>query len=416
MSDIRDSELDIGMTEESAGQRDAIYAEPVRGAGALKGLYAKGNRKRLYVYVGVFFALFVALVYTFMGAENPTDRGGDGVVRGGQVTGRDVDRRSIVDREEAERYNTEQLAREQEENIYAHPVILTDVGEAEDDYSPFAEQTNLKTPTRLSETGNTQANNSQQTQGAQAEYYDEEAYRSADDLARILIEGEAVVPVVQTVSWTYAYPKNNQVEQGGAGGGGVDGGNETSSCVVSLARAGSMAMATVDIALNSDVGGPASITINSGKLRGSRLIGSFERKEEWLRLEFDKMVTPDETIGVSAIALDLDTTLNAVQGQVNRHTLYRYGWWGVGTALSVAGKAAETNQDKVVVMGDNGLVTESSTKDSQRALIMALGELGNEIGDVMRDRINRPITVTLKTGDEVGVFFMDDVCLSSANK
>lgn len=416
MNDIRDSELDISMTEGPVGQRDAIYAEPVRGVGALKGLYAKGNRKRLYVYVGVFLALLAALVYTFMGAENPVDRGGAGVVQSGSLSGSNVGQRTLIDREEAERYNAGRLSKEQETNPYAHPLILTGVEVDEEvEYSPFAEQSNLKTPTKLSETGNIQTDNARQGRDEPEEYYDEDAYRSADDLARILIDGEAGVPVAQKVLWSYAKPVAEQNNQGAqVGEEGVDGGNETNSCAVSLARAGSMVMATVDIALNSDVGGPASITINSGKLRGSRLIGSFERKEEWLRLEFDRMVTRDETINVNAIALDVDTTLNAVAGKVNRHTLYRYGWWGFGTALSVAGKAAEANQDKVVVMGESGLVTESTTKDSKRAVMVAVGELGNDIGEIMRERINRPITVTLKTGDEVGVFFMEDACLESA--
>jgi hypothetical protein len=399
------------------GASTAIYAEPVRGVGAIKGLYAKGNRKRLYVYVGVGLALFAAIIYTFVSAENPANKQGGGETHAGaRLAGSTTTERSIIDKEEAERYNREQLEREQESNIYAHPLITTNVegaDEEEDDYSPFETKADLKTPDRLSETGQTQ----QQTGGSkgQQEYYDEDAYRSADDLARILIQGEAVVPQVQTVSWSYVQPKRRQETPLAAGGQANDPELESgmNSCATTLARAGSTAMATVDLALNSDVGGPASLTIRNGKMRGYRLIGSFERKEEWLRLMMNKLVTPQETLSVSAIGLDIDTTMNAVQGDVNRHMMYRYGWWGVGTVLSAIGKASAANASNATYVSD-GVVVESTTQDSKRELKMALGDLGEDIGSIMRDRINRPITVTLNVDDEVGVFFLDDVCLETA--
>lgn len=413
MSDIRDDELDIGLNVDASDSRETVYAGPVRGAGALKGLYSKANRKRLYVYVAVGVFFVGALIYTFTAAKNPNERGGgDGVIQSGQISGKEVAVRGLVDREEAIRYNTEQLDREQEDNIYAHPVITTDVdgGSVEDEYSPFAEQTNLKTPDRLSESGSTRQNS---PSGQQAEYYDEDAHRSADDLARILIDGEAAVPVLQTVTWAYRAPTEPKGAKDTDASSDVEVGPSGTSCAVSLARAGTMVMGTVDIALNSDVGGPASLTIHNGKLRGARLIGGFERKEEWLRLEFNKLVMPSETVSVSAIGLDLDTSLNAVSGNVDRHVMYRYGWWGLGTVLSAIGKASAANTNSTAIVSD-GVVSQSTARDSSREIKMMLGALGEEVGDVMRERINRPITVSLKSGDEVGVFFLDDACLENA--
>lgn len=421
MSDIRDEELNIGADDSgSIRATDSIVAEPVRGVSALKGLYAKSNRKRLYVYIGVFSFLFLVLIYTFFGAENPALKGGASDVQSGKLSSRRVEQGTLIDQEEAERYNNEQLAREQAENPYAHPLVTTNSQDLEEDYSPFAEESNLKVPTRLSESGSTESRESQQGRSnayaESEEYYDENAMRSADNLARILIDSESVVPTLDKVSWAYARPARNKNDAVASVSGEVDGvdGNDTKSCSVVAARAGSIAMATVDLALNSDVGGPASLTIRNGKLRNYRLIGAFERKEEWLRLELNKLVAPDQTIGVSAIALDVDTTLNAVSGNVNRHTMYRYGWWGFGTVLSAVGKASAANANNDVYISD-GVVAQSSKKDTAREIKMAVGSLGEDIGEIMRDRINRPITVTLKSGDEVGVFFLDDVCLESTN-
>lgn len=83
---------------------------------------------------------------------------------------------------------------------------------------------------------------------------------------------------------------------------------------------------------------------------------------------------------------------------------------GVGTVLKAIGKAAEANADSEIVVS-NGTALESTKSDSSRELKMAVGSLGEDLGSVMQDRINRPITVSLKVNDEVGIYFLDDVCL-----
>lgn len=170
-----------------------------------------------------------------------------------------------------------------------------------------------------------------------------------------------------------------------------------------------MTMATTDMALNSDVGGPVAVTIRSGPLRNAQLIGGFERAETWLRINLNRLVTADETLSISAIALDMDTTLNAVEGDVDRHIMERYGWWGIGTVLNAIGKAAESNADSRIVVSD-GTVIQDMESDSKRETKIALGELGQDLGEIMQDRLNRPITVSLNVGDEIGIFFLDDVC------
>lgn len=416
MSEIREEELDVGISVDDSDARDRVYAEPVRGAGAVKGLYAKGNRKRLYTLVGAGTLLFVALVYTFTSAENPDEKGNAGVVSSGAMQGRESSGRTLIDGQEVERYNREALEKEKEENPYAHPIVMVDDAEEYDEGeydSPFDEASNMKTPTRLSQAGSTE-NGSNRGQVQQQEYYDDDAYKSADDLIARLVAAETVVPAVNKVSWEYAAPRRVSSESGGNVLAESSDDQSGKMCKNILARAGSMAMATTDIALNSDVGGPVSLTIVNGVNRGSQLIGGFERKDKWIRMELNRLVTPDETITVNAIGLDLDTTLNAVSGEVDRHVAYRYGWWGLGTVLSAIGKASAANANSNAFVSD-GVITQNTTKDTSRELKMALGSLGEDIGEVMRDRINRPITVSLKVDDQVGIFFVDDVCLDNSN-
>jgi hypothetical protein len=226
------------------------------------------------------------------------------------------------------------------------------------------------------------------------------------------------MPAVYTVEWDYRAPGNNanngELEQVNEVSTADESDVSNSKCSNPATRAATMFMATTDIAVNSDVGGPVSLTIRNGKLRGAQLLGTFERKEEWLRMELTSLVTDDHTVQVDAIGLDMDTTLNAVQGDVDRHIMYRYGWWGFGTILGSIGKAAEANSDSNVTI-TNGAVVETTASNTARELKMALGALGEGLGAAFQDRLNRPITVSLNVNDEVGVFFLNDVCLPAGN-
>lgn len=385
-----------------AGQE---YAAPVRGGAGVKAIFNPANRTRLIGFAAAAVLLGGGLAWTFLSvSEQEVLRGGSGRVQSSGVQTQANTKPSAIQREEAARYNDEVLPKEQESNPAAHPLILTDDGSV----NPFDREAKFRSPTKVSDIGRRE----QKTDVASASPDVPVDYKNMDDLIRSLVEGEGSnTPSLYKVEWAY---KGQKVDSSASG---LDGGvadspsvSNNSVCAKPATRAATMYMATADIALNSDVGGPVSLTIRNGKLRGSQLIGKFERKEEWLRMDLATLVTDDHTIQVSAIGLDMDTTLNAVQGDVNRHLMYRYGWWGVGTMLKAVGKAAEVNADSDIYVSD-GAVVQSTTADSSRELKLALGSLGEDMGSAFQDRLNRPITVSLKVGDEVGVYFLNDVCL-----
>lgn len=388
------------------------YAGPVRGGAGVKAIFAPANRKRLISYAVAGGLIVVALTWVFVSLdEQDVVRGGTGKVQTAGVQTQSNQTPSAIQRQEAERYNDEILPQEQEKDPTVHPVILTDV-ESE---NPFERKERLRTPGKVSEIGQTE-DKPRTRASADPEVID---YKGMDDLIRSLIEGEgSSVPALYTVEWDYRAPSNNTNAGALAQVSEAAGENESaggdSKCSNPATRAATMFMATSDIALNSDVGGPVSLTIRNGKLRGAQLLGQFERKEEWLRMELSTLVTDDHTLPVTAIGLDMETTLNAVQGDVDRHIMYRYGWWGVGTVLAAIGKAAEANSDSDVTI-TNGAVVETTAASSAREMKMALGALGEGIGAAFQERINRPITVSLNVNDEVGVFFLNDVCLPAGN-
>lgn len=348
-------------------------------------------------------------------------RGGTGTVNSSRVGTSTNANPSLRQQEELDRYNTEALPEIQKENPTAHPMLLTSRSDKPE--NPFATQEELKRPDRVSETGRTEST-------AQGQRSQQEGTRvdtkGADELVKRLVELEGnEKPSLYAVEFQYASPQavanNNRnslsgepstrmaAEDGSVEPGGIVG------CRNPVIRAGSIVVATTDFALNSDVGGPVSLTIANGKLRGHQLIGGFERKEEWLRMDLTKIVAPTETMKVQAIGLDMNTALNAVDGHVDRHIVYRYGWWGVGTVLKAIGAAAEANSNRTVVVSD-GYAIESTRADSSREIMAGLGSLGEDLGGVMQDRLNRPITVTKKVNEEVGVYFMSDVCASSTQE
>lgn len=397
-----------------AGQ---AYVGPVRGADGIKAIFSPANRKRLLAYAATAVLVLGAGTWVFFSFdEEEALRGGVGTVRAPKVQTQVNQNPSQTQVEEAARYNEVELPKEQEKDPTLHPVIVTS---SEPVANPFEKKQDLERPRKISETGRT---TQQSTAGNTRNSEQPVDYNAMDDLIRQLIaaEGERV-PESYSVDWQYrAASAGSEEDVAGAGPAATrsDYADAAASgngkCKNPATRAATMYMATADMALNSDVGGPVALTIRNGRLRGAQLLGSFERKEEWLRMDLNKLVTPDHTVAVEAIGLDMETTLNAVQGEVDRHVMYRYGWWGFGTILKAVGKAAELNANSDIYVS-NGTVVESTKSSSSRELKLALGSLGEDMGDAFQDRLNRPITVSLKVNDEVGVFFMDDVCLPDTN-
>ncbi|ALN21978.1 MULTISPECIES: DotG/IcmE/VirB10 family protein [Ectopseudomonas] len=411
---IADEAFGLSASREDQSERvGAEYATiaPVRGGKAIKGIFNKENKWRLVAIGGSAFLLIGGIAWGFLSVSQsdvkPASVGTVG--QGSKVSTRASNETTEFQRREAERFNTETLPEIQKTDPNAHPIVT--MGEE----NPFEPEVQLKTPKKVSEAGQVEepARTTAQ-QNAQARNADREANKQLDDLIKGLIEDEGRVPKALAVSWSYAGSSRGTTSRDAQQPNAMQSAaqqnvSQQTQCTF-LARAGDMYMATADLALNSDVGGSASLTIRNGSARNFRLIGSFERKEEWIRLELNKLVTPWKTYtNVSAIGLDVGTSLNAVEGDVDRHIMYRYGWWGFGTVLKAVGSAAEKNANQQVVISDGNAI-QSTQQDSSREIKMALGSLGNDLGSAFQDRLDRPITVSLKVGDEVGVFFLDDVC------
>ncbi len=179
---------------------------------------------------------------------------------------------------------------------------------------------------------------------------------------------------------------------------------------VALARAGDVLYGITDIALSTDYEGPVSLTIlQPGKLYGAKALGSMVQVQNRVRLELNRLIMKSgERINVNAVALDPATTYAAVASRVDHHYLYRFGWWGFGTVLSAVGKATALGAKETIIIEDGG-VAESNDLDSSGEAKVALGELGEDLGEAMKANMDRPITVMVDSNEELGIFFLDTV-------
>lgn len=402
----------------TVGEFESVGA--VTGGKAVKGIFNKANRKRLLFYAFAFFLVIAAIVIgmaTLPKKKTEHSNEPSGVMRTGRLNPAANPHTSEQMRQEADRYNEETLPEVQKDNPTAHPVMTE---EPEEVLNPYTKQSTLSKAKKITDVGETQTENHSSTTKKAGNV----ELQQTDKLIELLIQNEsdAKKPILYKVQWDYSpsnsakQPAQSQGRNAVAYDQGTD--SDVSNAATTkkckpIVRAGSQYLATSDLALNSDVGGPVSVTLRNGKLRDLQMIGKFERKEEFLRIELDKLVLPEETVPINAIALDINTTLNAVSGEVDSHLLYRYGWWGFGTVLKAIGSAAEKNSDNNIIITD-GTVIQNTKKDSAREIKMMLGSLGTDTGAAFQDSLNRPITVSLNVDDEVGVFFLEDVCRKTA--
>jgi intracellular multiplication protein IcmE len=185
----------------------------------------------------------------------------------------------------------------------------------------------------------------------------------------------------------------------------------------SFIKAGDILFAVLDTSVNTDEPGPILATIVSGKLKGSKLIGSFT-----LPANADKMVVTfntlsmlgaDKTMGISAYAIDPSTARTALASRVNHHYLMRYGSLFASTFLAGFSSAIQS-ADTTITIGGTGGTTDTTVQNGiNRSLLenalIGLGEVGKAWSETAQELMNRPTTIELFSGTGMGILFTQDV-------
>lgn len=181
-----------------------------------------------------------------------------------------------------------------------------------------------------------------------------------------------------------------------------------------LIRAGEVAFANTDIALNSDYSGPIIATIREGKFNGARLMGQKSLERDAVVIRFTTLSPADGTASfpIQAYAVSLGDArtfgLTGLQGEMDYHVLERYVLPGAISFVQAFGlSAGQKGSTAVVNEGGVGTTTPGLTNSDRVAV--ALGSAMTPLINDIRQRGNRPITVLMPAGTEIGIMFGADV-------
>ncbi|KZX57853.1 hypothetical protein A3709_19710 [Halioglobus sp. HI00S01] len=206
----------------------------------------------------------------------------------------------------------------------------------------------------------------------------------------------------------------------GRHGGSVGGGASRESAREMLLNAGDALYVTTSTGLNTDLGTQvvADLVALPGAKRftpkhplyGARLTGQLALKYDQMVIEYNSLYLKDGTaIGIDGVALNTNNLEAAVGGDVDRHLLYRYGGLFVGSIIQGAAIAAGETRDTVEISTGASDRFQTEGLDGTELAIRSLEPLGQNVAQAFSQNINRPITVSLPVGSEMGVILFEPV-------
>ena len=156
--------------------------------------------------------------------------------------------------------------------------------------------------------------------------------------------------------------------------------------------------------ISSDEPGPIVVQIKDGALDGARLIGSFQRADEKVVIQFDRMTFRGAWYAVDAVAIDPENGRLGLATAVDRRTFTRWAAL-LGSAILQGAQRAYLSQGTQ----NSYLWGQTTTRefDDREILGIALGEIGTRTRQAANQYFNRPPTVYVDPALQlVGVLFL----------
>ena len=209
-----------------------------------------------------------------------------------------------------------------------------------------------------------------------------------------------------------------QLEQMGTGSSkGSSSGNQSNSQKAAVIKTGDIVFAVLDTSVNSDEPGPILATVVSGKLKGAKLIGSFNMpaNAEKMTISFKTMSVPGSarSIPISAYAIDPNTARTALSSRTDHHYLLRYGSMFASSFLEGFGDAFQSANTQVTIGGtgggDNITIANGVGRSALENAVIGLATVGKTWGQQVQKLFNRPITVEVYAGTGMGILFTQDL-------
>lgn len=184
-----------------------------------------------------------------------------------------------------------------------------------------------------------------------------------------------------------------------------------------LIKTGDIVFAVMDTSVNSDEPGPILATIVSGKLKGAKLIGSFNlpSNSNKMIISFNTMSVPGaaKTTSITAFAIDPNTARTALSSRTDHHYLMRYGSLFASSFLEGFGNAFQSANTTVTIGGTGGgnnlTVQNGIGRSTLQNAVIGLATVGKTWGQQAQQIFNTPTTVEVYSGTGVGILFTQDV-------
>ncbi len=179
-----------------------------------------------------------------------------------------------------------------------------------------------------------------------------------------------------------------------------------------IVPAGTIEYAQLITEANTDAPGPVLAQIQSGPLKGARVIGSFSNTEEYLVLNFNMVVVDGISQATSAVALDPGTTLPGMVTDIDR----RY-WKRIilpTAAAFVEGLAeavATSDETTITIIGDSvSQTTTSGNRSRDESVASGIEEAGKTVSDLLDEEARRTKPMLkIRAGTPIGVLFVQPV-------
>lgn len=173
---------------------------------------------------------------------------------------------------------------------------------------------------------------------------------------------------------------------------------------------GSTYFGVMDSKVNSDNPGPVIANIVSGKLRGAKLLGAFQRQNDKVAIKFNQMVFEKQSYSIDAVAVNSNTYATALADSVDHHYLERYGLFFVGSFLGgISNAILNEGQTTTTSTSSQTIKQQLNTRDQ---IMVGLGNTGNQLAPQLEKNFNIPPTVTVNRGSGVGILFLKAVTLT----
>lgn len=183
-----------------------------------------------------------------------------------------------------------------------------------------------------------------------------------------------------------------------------------------LIKAGAVLFAVLDTTANSDYpDSPIMATVVDGKYKGAKLLGKLVTTKgvtgqmDRISLTFTRMDTDDWITSktIQAYAIDPDTARTVMASKVDYHMLQRFG--AIMATSFLVGYASAITNAGTTTTGLGGTSSSHPELSPTEKLAVGLGQIGQNLGQMTQNYINRPPTVKVDSGVGLGILFMADV-------